>query len=144
MKLKSESVLSCYATRHAALRVLSSPWLRMRDMTQSRESDDGRGEISRADVSAGRRPARLAAGAVFGSGRVGSVRASAAPNVTGWDGLSTALGGQGCCYRTARISGRPSRFSTTNYNGLTPAAIVNPPDIGGGRAKGGWHSAAAQ
>jgi FAD/FMN-containing dehydrogenase len=62
----------------------------------------------------------LAAGAVFGS-----VRATAAPNTTGWDGLSAALGGKvllpdGPQFATAK------QVFNTNYNGFTPAAIVTP------------------
>ncbi|MBO0865602.1 MAG: FAD-linked oxidoreductase, partial [Mycobacterium sp.] len=50
-------------------------------------------EISRQAFLRGAAGA-LAAGAVFGSGRVGSVRATAAPNASGWDGLSAAIGGK--------------------------------------------------
>ncbi|EUA06777.1 FAD binding domain protein [Mycobacterium xenopi 4042] len=54
----------------------------------------------------------------------GSVRATAAPNPSGWEGLSAALGGHvvlpdgGAQFATAK------QVFNTNYNGLTPAAIV--------------------
>jgi FAD/FMN-containing dehydrogenase len=62
----------------------------------------------------------LAAGAVFGS-----VRATAAPNTSGWEGLSSALGGKvllpdGPQFATAK------QVFNTNYNNSTPAAIVTP------------------
>jgi len=90
----------------------------MRDMTQSREPEIAR-EISRQAFLRGAIGA-LAAGAVFGS-----ASAAAAPNASGWDGLSTALGGK------VLLPGGP-QFATakqvfnTNYNGFTPAAIVTP------------------
>ena len=61
----------------------------------------------------------LAAGAVFGS-----VRATADPNTSGWDGLSAAIGGKvlrpddGAQFATAK------QVFNTNYNGATPAAII--------------------
>src|ERR1700720_4656980 len=60
----------------------------------------------------------LAAGAVFGS-----VRATADPNTSGWDGLSAAIGGEvlrpdGPQFATAK------QVFNTNYNGSTPAAVV--------------------
>ena len=61
----------------------------------------------------------LAAGAVFGS-----VRATADPNTSGWDGLSVAIGGQvlrpdgGAQFATAK------QVFNTNYNGATPAAVI--------------------
>jgi FAD/FMN-containing dehydrogenase len=57
---------------------------------------------------------------------VGSVRATAAPNTSGWDGLSTAIGGTvlrpdgGAQFATAK------QVFNTNYNDLTPAVIVAP------------------
>ena len=63
----------------------------------------------------------LAAGTLFGS-----VRATADPNTSGWDGLSAAIGG-----RVLRPDDGP-QFATakqvfnTNYNGSTPAVIVTP------------------
>ncbi|OBI45337.1 oxidoreductase [Mycobacterium kyorinense] len=68
----------------------------------------------------------LAAGAVFGSGRVGSLRAGAEPAASGWEGLANALGGH------VLTPGDGGQFATakqvfnTNYNGSTPAAIVAP------------------
>ena len=81
-------------------------------------------EISRQTFLRGAAGA-LAAGAVFGTGRVGSVRVNAAPNPSGWDGLSTAIGGKvllpdGPQFATAK------QVFNTNYNGFTPAAIVTP------------------
>ncbi|MGH3557271.1 MAG: FAD-binding protein [Mycobacterium sp.] len=67
----------------------------------------------------------LAAGAVFGSGRVGSVRAGAAPNASGWDGLSTALGGKVLLPDSPQFATAKQVFNT-NYNGSTPAALVTP------------------
>jgi FAD/FMN-containing dehydrogenase len=69
----------------------------------------------------------LAAGTVFGS-----VRATAAPNTSGWEGLSAAIGGQvirpdnGSQFATAK------QVFNTNYNGSAPAAIVtvtSPADV---------------
>ncbi len=76
-------------------------------------------EISRQTFLRGAAGA-LAAGAVFGS-----VRATAAPNASGWDGLSTAIGGKvllpdGPQFATAK------QVFNTNYNGYAPAAIVTP------------------
>ncbi|BBZ69831.1 FAD-dependent oxidoreductase [Mycobacterium paraseoulense] len=62
----------------------------------------------------------LAAGAVFGS-----ARATAAPNPTGWEGLSTAIGGQVLLPDNGAFGSAKQVFNT-NYNGLTPAAIVTP------------------
>jgi FAD/FMN-containing dehydrogenase len=91
----------------------------MRDMTHSREPTLA-GEISRQTFLRGAVGA-LAAGAVFGS-----VRATAAPNSSGWGGLSGAIGGQvitpdnGAQFATAK------QVFNTNYNDSTPAAIVTP------------------
>ncbi|CAM4307278.1 FAD-binding oxidoreductase [Mycobacterium basiliense] len=77
-------------------------------------------EISRQAFLRGAAGA-LAAGVVFGA-----VRATAEPNVSGWEGLSSALGGKvlrpddGPQFATAK------QVFNTNYNGLTPAAIVTP------------------
>jgi FAD/FMN-containing dehydrogenase len=76
-------------------------------------------EISRQTFLRGAAGA-LAAGAVFGSGRV-----SAAPNATGWDGLSTALGGKVLLPDSPQFGSAKQVFNT-NYNGFTPAAIVTP------------------
>ncbi|OCB28054.1 oxidoreductase [Mycobacterium malmoense] len=62
----------------------------------------------------------LAAGTVFGS-----ARATAAPNPTGWEGLSTAIGGQVLLPDSGGFGAAKQVFNT-NYNGLTPAAIVTP------------------
>ena len=84
-------------------------------------------EISRQTFLRGA-AAALAAGAVLGSGRVGAVRATAAPNVTGWDGLSTALGGKVLLPDSPNFGAAKQVFNT-NYNGLTPAAIVTPTSV---------------
>ena len=81
-------------------------------------------EISRKTFLRGAAGA-LAAGAVLGSGRVGSVRATAAPNASGWDGLSTALGGKVLLPDNGQFAAAKQVFNT-NYNGSTPAAIVTP------------------
>jgi FAD/FMN-containing dehydrogenase len=81
-------------------------------------------EISRQGFLRGAAGA-LAAGAVFGSGRVGSVRATAAPAASGWDGLSTALGGEVLLPNSPQFGAAKQVFNT-NYNGFTPAAIVTP------------------
>src|SRR5271154_5083829 len=64
----------------------------------------------------------LAAGAVFGSGRLGSVRANADPG-SAWSGLSTAIGGQVLTPGDGQFATAKQVFNT-NYNGSTPAAIV--------------------
>jgi FAD/FMN-containing dehydrogenase len=81
-------------------------------------------EISRQTFLRGAAGA-LAAGAAFGSGRVGSVRAGAAPNASGWDGLSTALGGKVLQPDSPQFATAKQVFNT-NYNGSTPAVIVTP------------------
>ena len=81
-------------------------------------------EISRQAFLRGAAGA-LAVGAVFGSGRVGSVRAIAAPATSGWDGLSTALGGEVLLPNSSQFGAAKQVFNT-NYNGFTPAAIVTP------------------
>ncbi|KAA1247400.1 FAD-binding oxidoreductase [Mycobacterium simiae] len=69
---------------------------------------------------------RGAAGALAAGAVLGPVRATAAPNTSGWESLSAAIGGH-----VARPDDGP-QFSTakqvfnTNYNDLTPAAIVTP------------------
>jgi FAD/FMN-containing dehydrogenase len=84
-------------------------------------------EISRQTFLRGAAGA-LAAGAVLGSGRVGAGWATAAPNVTGWDGLSTALGGKVLLPDSPNFGAAKQVFNT-NYNGLTPAAIVTPTSV---------------
>lgn len=77
-------------------------------------------EISRQTFLRGAAGA-LAAGAVFGS-----VRATADPAASGWEALSSALGGKvlqpddGPQFATAK------QVFNTNYNGYTPAVIVTP------------------
>ncbi len=91
----------------------------MRDMTQPRESGIAR-EISRQAFLRGAVGA-LAAGAVFGS-----ARAAAAPNASGWDGLSAALGGKVLLADSGSQFAAAKQVFNTNYNGFTPAAIVTP------------------
>lgn len=62
----------------------------------------------------------LATGAVFGAPRV-----AADPRATGWEGLSTALGGKVLLPDGPQFAGAKQVFNT-NYNGLTPAAVVTP------------------
>jgi FAD/FMN-containing dehydrogenase len=62
----------------------------------------------------------LAAGAVLGS-----PRAAADPRATGWEGLSSAIGGKVLLPDSPQFAGAKQVFNT-NYNGLTPAAIVTP------------------
>jgi FAD/FMN-containing dehydrogenase len=81
-------------------------------------------EISRQTFLRGAAGA-LAIGAAFGSGRVGAVRATAAPNATGWDGLSSALGGKVLTPGDGQFATAKQVFNTI-YNGSTPAAIVTP------------------
>src|SRR6201998_4213187 len=81
-------------------------------------------EISRQTFLRGAAGA-IAAGAAFGSLRVGSVRAIAAPAASGWDGLSTALGGEGLLPNSPQFGSAKQVFNT-NSNGLTPAVIVVP------------------
>jgi FAD/FMN-containing dehydrogenase len=82
-------------------------------------------EISRQTFLRGALGA-LAAGAVFGSGRVGSGRAGADPIASGWDPLAAAIGGQvirpdnGPQFATAK------QVFNTNYDSSTPAVIVVP------------------
>jgi hypothetical protein len=81
-------------------------------------------EISRQTFLRGAAGA-LAIGAAFGSGRIGSVRATAAPNPSGWDGLSTAIGGKVLLPDSPQFATAKQVFNT-NYNGFTPAAIITP------------------
>jgi FAD/FMN-containing dehydrogenase len=76
-------------------------------------------EISRQAFLRGAAGA-IAAGAVFGS-----VRATAAPAASGWDGLSTTLGGEVLLPNSPQF-GTAKQVFNTNYNGSTPAAIVTP------------------
>ncbi len=61
----------------------------------------------------------LAAGAVFGS-----VRATADPNTSGWDGLSAAIGGQVLRPESGAQFATAKQVFNTNHNGSTPAAVV--------------------
>jgi hypothetical protein len=82
-------------------------------------------EISRQTFLRGAAGA-LAAGAVFGS-----ARATADPNATGWEGLSTAVGGRVLRPDDPQFNSAKQVFNT-NYNGSTPAAIVtatSPADV---------------
>ncbi|MCV7099239.1 FAD-binding oxidoreductase [Mycobacterium palustre] len=63
----------------------------------------------------------LAAGAVFGAGRV-----SAEPNAAGWGGLSTAIGGQVFTPSDGGQFGAAKQVFNTIYNDSTPAAVVVP------------------
>jgi len=97
----------------------------MRDMKQSREPTSAR-EISRQAFLRGAAGA-LAAGAVFGP-----ARASAAPNPTGWEGLSNAVGGQVLLPDNGAQFAAAKQVFNTNYNSSTPAAIVpvkSPADV---------------
>ena len=76
-------------------------------------------EISRQTFLRGAAGA-LAAGAVFGS-----LRATAAPNASGWDGLSSALGGKVLLPDSSQFATAKQVFNT-NYNGFTPTVIVTP------------------
>lgn len=85
----------------------------MRDMT------DRPAQISRQTLLRGAAGA-LAAGVVFGANR-----ARADPVASGWDGLSSALGGQVMQPTNAQF-GTAKQVFNTNYNDSTPAAIVTP------------------
>ncbi|MGA9491765.1 MAG: FAD-binding oxidoreductase [Mycobacterium sp.] len=68
----------------------------------------------------------LAAGAFFGSARAGGE-----PVVSGWDGLSRAIGGQVIQPSGPQFGSAKGVFNT-NFNGLTPAAVVtvtSPADV---------------
>jgi FAD/FMN-containing dehydrogenase len=67
----------------------------------------------------------LATGAIVGSVRAVSGRAGADPRASGWDGLSGAIGGQVLRPDNPQFNSAKQVFNT-NYNGLTPAAIVVP------------------
>jgi FAD/FMN-containing dehydrogenase len=63
----------------------------------------------------------LAAGTVFGS-----VRATAEPNPSGWNGLSAAIGGHVLTPGDGPQFATAKQVFNTNYNGSTPAAVVTP------------------
>ena len=65
----------------------------------------------------------LAAGTAFGS-----VRAFADPIATGWEALSTAIGGRLLLPDNGQFATAKQVFNT-NYNGATPAAVVTPTSV---------------
>jgi len=82
-------------------------------------------EISRQTFLRGAAGA-LAAGAFFGSARAGGE-----PVGSGWDGLSRAIGGQVIAPNGPQFGSAKQVFNT-NFNGLTPAAVVtvtSPADV---------------
>ena len=79
-------------------------------------------EISRQTFLRGAAGA-LAAGTVFGS-----VRAVADPIATGWEALSTAIGGHLLLPDNGQFATAKQVFNT-NYNGATPAAVVTPTSV---------------
>lgn len=79
-------------------------------------------EISRQTFLRGAAGA-LAAGTVFGS-----ARAIADPVASGWEGLSTSIGGQLILPDNGQFAAAKQVFNT-NYNGATPAAIVTPTSV---------------
>jgi FAD/FMN-containing dehydrogenase len=81
------------------------------------DNSDVAGEISRQTFLRGAACA-LAAGAFVGPGRAGG-----APVTSGWDGLS--IGGQVIRPDTPQFGSAKAVFNT-NYNGLSPAAVVVP------------------
>lgn len=88
-------------------------------MTPPREPT---GEISRQAFLRGAIGA-LAAGALFGP-----ARATAAPNASGWDGLSSVIGGRVIRPDDGQFDSAKQVFNT-NYNGSTPAAVVVPTSV---------------
>jgi len=66
---------------------------------------------------------RGAAGALVAGAFVGSGRASGEPVASGWDGLSRSISGQ-VIQPNAPQFGPAKAVFNTNYNGLTPAAVV--------------------
>jgi len=74
-------------------------------------------EISRQTFLRGTAGA-FAAGALFGA-----VRAGAEPVASGWEGLSRAIGGQVIEPNAPQFDSAKAVFNT-NYNGMTPAAVV--------------------
>ena len=74
-------------------------------------------EISRQTFLRGAAGA-LAAGAFFGSARAGGE-----PVGSGWEGLSGAIGGQ-VIQPNGPQFGSAKQVFNTNFNGMTPAAVV--------------------
>ena len=68
---------------------------------------------------------RGAAGALATGAVLGAPRVAADPRPTGWESLSTALGGKVLLPDNPQFAGAKQVFNT-NYNGLTPAAVVTP------------------
>lgn len=68
---------------------------------------------------------RGAVGALATGAVLGAPRAAADPRATGWEGLSSALGGKVLLPDNPQFAGAKQVFNT-NYNGLTPAAVVTP------------------
>jgi FAD binding domain/Berberine and berberine like len=68
---------------------------------------------------------RGAAGAIAVGTVFGSVRATADPIASGWEALSTAIGGQLLLPDNGQFATAKQVFNT-NYNGSSPAAIVTP------------------
>jgi len=68
---------------------------------------------------------RGAVGALATGAVLGAPRAAADPRPTGWEGLSTALGGKVLLPDNPQFASAKQIFNT-NYNGLTPAAVVTP------------------
>ncbi|EUA41584.1 FAD binding domain protein [Mycobacterium avium subsp. avium 2285 (R)] len=56
---------------------------------------------------------------------LGAPRVGADPRPSGWEGLSTALGGKVLLPDSPQFAGAKQVFNT-NYNGSTPAAVVTP------------------
>ena len=79
-------------------------------------------EISRQTFLRGTAGA-LAAGTVFGS-----ARATAEPVASGWEGLSSGIGGQLLLPDNAQF-GTAKQVFNTNFNSSTPAAIVTPTSV---------------
>ena len=66
----------------------------------------------------------LAAGAVFGSGR-----AMADPRTSGWEPLSSAIGGQVILPDAGGQFASAKQVFNTNFNDLAPAAVVTPTSV---------------
>src|SRR6202000_3038685 len=71
---------------------------------------------------------RGAAGALAAGAFVGSGRAVGEPVTSGWDGLSRAIGGQVIQPNAPQFGSAKAVFNT-NFNGLTPAAVVTPTSV---------------
>ena len=71
---------------------------------------------------------RGAAGALAAGAFIGSGRASGEPVASGWDGLSRSISGQVIQPNAPQFGSAKAVFNT-NYNGLTPAAVVTPTSV---------------